>query len=85
MPYGRISATLEILIPAHLGRVEGLMHNLPLILSRRLFNRSAPMKITTQKITLAELDQMAAAGFGNLVKAVIDIDKELLALDAELH
>ena len=28
---------------------------------------------------------MAAAGFGNLVKAVIDVDKELLAIDAELH
>ena len=43
------------------------------------------MEITTQKITLAELNQMAAAGFGNMVKAVIDVDKELLALDAELH
>ena len=43
------------------------------------------MKITTQKITLAELNQIAAAGFGNMVKAVIDIDKGLLALDAELH
>ena len=28
---------------------------------------------------------MAAAGFGNFVKAVVDIDKELLAVDAELH
>ena len=28
---------------------------------------------------------MAAAGFGNMVKAVIDVDKELLAIDAELH
>jgi len=28
---------------------------------------------------------MAAAMFGNLVKAVVDVDKELLALDAELH
>ena len=43
------------------------------------------MKITTQKVTLAELNQMAAAGFGNLVKAVVDVDKEILALDAELH
>ena len=43
------------------------------------------MKIITQKITAAELDQMAAGMFGNLVKAVVDIDKELVALDAELH
>jgi len=28
---------------------------------------------------------MAAGMFGNLVKAVIDVDRELLALDAELH
>ena len=43
------------------------------------------MKIITQKLTLNEFNQMAAAGFGNLVKAVVDIDKELLAVDAELH
>lgn len=43
------------------------------------------MKIITQKITLVELNQMAAAGFGNMVKAVVDVDKELLAVDAELH
>lgn len=28
---------------------------------------------------------MAASSFGNLVKAVIDVNKELIALDAELH
>jgi hypothetical protein len=28
---------------------------------------------------------MALAMFGNLVKAVVDIERELLALDAELH
>ena len=28
---------------------------------------------------------MAAAGFGNMVKAVVDIEAELLAVDAELH
>ena len=28
---------------------------------------------------------MAAAGFGNMVKAVVDIDQGLLAVDAELH
>ena len=43
------------------------------------------MKIITKKVTLIELNQMAAAGFGNMVKAVVDVDKELLALDAELH
>ncbi len=43
------------------------------------------MKIITQKITLNELKQMAAGMFGDMVKAVVDLDRELLALDAELH
>jgi hypothetical protein len=28
---------------------------------------------------------MAAATFGNLVKAVVDVERELIAVDAELH
>ena len=28
---------------------------------------------------------MAAATFGNMVKAVVDIDREVIAVDAELH
>lgn len=47
-----------------------------------VYNRC--MKIVTQNITADELKQMAAT-FGNMVKAVIDIDREILALDAELH
>lgn len=43
------------------------------------------MKIISDELALAELNQMAAAGFGNMVKAVVDIDKNLVALDAELH
>ncbi len=34
---------------------------------------------------LDELKQIARDAFGNLVKAVVDIDKELLAVDAEPH
>lgn len=34
---------------------------------------------------LDEVKRMASARFGNLVKAVVDIDRELIALDAELH
>ncbi len=47
-----------------------------------MYNRC--VKIIAQKITADELRQMAAT-FGNMVKAVIDIDREILALDAELH
>ena len=43
------------------------------------------MKIITQSIVLDELQQMAAGLFGNLVKAVVDIDREMIAVDAELH
>ena len=34
---------------------------------------------------LDELKQMAIATFGNMVKAVVDVDRELVAVDAELH
>ena len=43
------------------------------------------MKIVDEKLTIAELKQMAAATFGNLVKAVVDVERELIAVDAELH
>ena len=43
------------------------------------------MKIIKEKLTLEELKQMAAATFGDLVKAVVDIDRQLIAVDAELH
>ncbi len=43
------------------------------------------MKIVKEKIKLLELKSMAAAMFGDLVKAVVDIEKEQMAIDAELH
>ena len=43
------------------------------------------MKIVTETLTINEINQMAANMFGNLVKAVVDVDRELVALDAELH
>jgi len=42
------------------------------------------MKIIAEALTLSELKQMAAM-FGNMVKAVVDVDRELVAVDAELH
>jgi hypothetical protein len=47
------------------------------------YNR--PMKIVTEILLLDELKQMAEATFGNLVKAVVDVDREIIAADAELH
>ena len=43
------------------------------------------MEIITKNLKWDELKQMASARFGNMVKAVVDVDKEALALDAELH
>ncbi len=43
------------------------------------------MKIIKTTLKVDELKQMAAATFGNLVKAVIDVERELIAVDAELH
>ena len=43
------------------------------------------MHIITAPITVSELQQIASTLFGNLVKAVVDVDRERLAIDAELH
>jgi len=43
------------------------------------------MEIITQQATLGEIERMAERMFGNMVKAVVDIDREVLAVDAELH
>ena len=41
--------------------------------------------IIRDTLTFEDLKQMAARMFGDLVKAVVDVDRELLAVDAELH
>lgn len=43
------------------------------------------MTIIKSTLSLNELNRMAADTFGNLVKAVVDIDRELIAVNAELH
>ena len=43
------------------------------------------MKIITDKLTVNELKTLAANIFGDLVKAVVDINREIIAVDAELH
>ena len=43
------------------------------------------MKIITEILLLNDLKAMAASSFGNMVKAVVDVDRELLAVDAALH
>ena len=43
------------------------------------------MKIITETLTLNDVKKMAAAKFGDMLKAVVDIERGLLAVDAELH
>ncbi|HAG09297.1 MAG TPA: hypothetical protein DCK87_07055 [Desulfotomaculum sp.] len=43
------------------------------------------MQIVDTTISIGELHRMAAEMFGDLVKAVVDVDRELIAVDAELH
>lgn len=43
------------------------------------------MKIVSTPIPLSDLQTMAIQLFGNLVKAVVDVDKKNMAVDAELH
>ena len=43
------------------------------------------MKIINGPVSLADLKAMAQGGFGNLVKAVVDVDREIMAVDGELH
>lgn len=43
------------------------------------------MQIVNKKISIPELQKMSEKMFGNLVKAVVDIEKEIMAVDAEFH
>ncbi|MEK7159765.1 MAG: DUF5674 family protein [Patescibacteria group bacterium] len=41
--------------------------------------------ITDEKITRAELKKVAEQRFGDLVKAVVDVEKKIMAIGGELH
>jgi hypothetical protein len=43
------------------------------------------MKIVKDKIEIPELKEMAKKMYDNLVKAMVDIEKEIIAVDAGLH
>lgn len=43
------------------------------------------MRLVTDEISREELLEMSKKMFGNLVKAVVDIKKGILAVDADLH
>jgi len=43
------------------------------------------MKIIKEKISLEELVKLAEEFYEDMVKAVVDVEKEIMAVDAELH
>lgn len=43
------------------------------------------MQIIKNTLELNKLKQIALNTFGNLVKAVVDVEGEIIAIDAELH
>ncbi len=43
------------------------------------------MQIVKEKITLEELKKMSEEMFGNLVKAVVDIEQKIMVVDADMH
>lgn len=43
------------------------------------------MQIIRDKIFIKDLEEMSKRMFGNLVKAVVDIQKNIMAVDAPLH
>ncbi len=43
------------------------------------------MQIIKDKISIEELKKMAEKMFGNLVKAVVDVEKKIMAVSGELH
>jgi hypothetical protein len=43
------------------------------------------IRIIRQAISRTELRALAEAGFGDMVKAVVDVRRGLMAIDAELH
>ncbi len=43
------------------------------------------MKIVDSPVPLRDLASMAEGGFGDLVKAVVDVERGIMAVDGELH
>lgn len=43
------------------------------------------MKIVDENISISEIKTMAEQMFGDLVKAVVDLEEQIISIDAELH
>lgn len=45
----------------------------------------SPLRLVRDKISNAELVLLANAGFGDMVKAVVDVERRIMAVGGELH
>ncbi len=43
------------------------------------------MRLIDKPITKLKLKEIASGGFGNLVKGVVDVQKQIMVIDASLH
>ena len=43
------------------------------------------MEVIRESVTVPHLAELAESGFGSLVKAVVDIDKGIMAIGGEMH
>lgn len=43
------------------------------------------MKLITDKVMLSELEQMSEKMYGHLVKVVVDVNQEIMVVDASMH
>jgi len=50
-----------------------------------LCKKNDTMRIISTKISMEELQKMAHHFFGDMVKGVVDVEQQVLAVDAELH
>jgi len=46
---------------------------------------ASPVTVVSETISLATLKEIAASGFGDLVKAVVDVERGVMAVGGELH
>ncbi len=44
-----------------------------------------PIRIISEKISITELKKIAEERYGDLVKAVVDVEKKIMALGGEMH
>lgn len=49
------------------------------------YNGSMEIQIVENPIAISEVRRLAAAQFGDLVKAAVDVDRAIMALGGELH